>query len=66
MEFGAKQGVNFVAISFVQDANDVIKARNILKEFGSKAAILSKIEKFDAVENIDDIIAKSDGIMVAW
>ena len=65
MEFGAKQGVNFVAISFVQDANDVIKARNILKEFGSKAAILSKIEKFDAVENIDDIIAKSDGIMVA-
>ena len=46
MEFGAKQGVNFVAISFVQDANDVIKARNILKEFGSKAAILSKIEKF--------------------
>ncbi|MBS5830383.1 MAG: pyruvate kinase, partial [Campylobacter concisus] len=65
MEFGAKQGVNFVAISFVQDANDVIKARNILKEFGSRAAILSKIEKFDAVENIDDIIAKSDGIMVA-
>jgi len=62
MEFGAKQGVNFVAISFVQDANDVIKARNILKEFGSRAAILSKIEKFDAVENIDDIIAKSDGI----
>ena len=49
----------------MQDANDVIKARNILKEFGSRAAILSKIEKFDAVENIDDIIAKSDGIMVA-
>ncbi|MDL0088537.1 pyruvate kinase [Campylobacter gastrosuis] len=65
MEFGAKECVDFVAISFVQDANDVLKARKILNELKSKAKILSKIEKFDAVENIDKIINVSDGIMVA-
>lgn len=65
MEFGAQCGVNFVAISFVQNADDVRKAKEILKQLGSRAMILSKIEKFDAVENIDEIIAVSDGIMVA-
>lgn len=65
LKFGAQNGVNFVAISFVQNANDIIKAREILKTFGSKAKIYAKIEKFDAVENIDEIIAVSDGIMVA-
>lgn len=65
LKFGAQNGVNFVAISFVQNANDIIKAREILKSFGSKAKIYAKIEKFDAVENIDEIIAVSDGIMVA-
>ena len=65
MKFGAASGVNFVAISFVQNANDVIKAREILQSFGSRAKIYAKIEKFDAVENIDEIIEASDGIMVA-
>lgn len=65
MKFGAQNGVNFVAISFVQNANDILKAREILKSFGSKAKIYAKIEKFDAVENIDEIIKVSDGIMVA-
>lgn len=65
MEFGAQCGVSFVAISFVQNASDVIKAKDILKSFGSRASVLSKIEKFDAVENIDEIIKVSDGIMVA-
>ena len=65
MAFGAKEGVNFVAISFVQNASDVKKAREILRRLDSRASLLSKIEKFDAVENIDEIIAASDGIMVA-
>ena len=65
LEFGAKNGVHFVAISFVQNANDIRKAREILKGFGSKAQIYAKIEKFDAVENIDEIIEASDGVMVA-
>jgi len=65
MRFGAANGVDFVAISFVQNANDIVKAREILENFGSRAKIYAKIEKFDAVENIDEIIEASDGVMVA-
>ncbi|CAD7287831.1 Pyruvate kinase [Campylobacter majalis] len=65
MEFGAKHLVDYVAISFVQDANDILKAKKILNELNSKARIIAKIEKFDAVENIDSIIDVSDAIMVA-
>lgn len=65
LEWGAKNGVDFVAISFVQSPNDIKNAREILNKFGSKAKIFAKIEKFEAVENIDEIISLSDGIMVA-
>ncbi|MSN96503.1 pyruvate kinase [Campylobacter sp. FMV-PI01] len=65
LEWGVKNGVHFVAVSFVQSATDVLRVRRILDELGSKARIFAKIEKFDAVENIDEIIEASDGIMVA-
>lgn len=65
LAWGAKNEVSFVAISFVQNKNDVLKARKILDDLGSKARVYSKIEKFDAVKNIDEIIEVSDGIMVA-
>lgn len=63
--WGIKNGVDFIAISFVQNANDVLKARAILNDHNSKAKLYAKIEKFDAVENIDEIIQASDGIMIA-
>lgn len=65
MAFGAANGVDFMAISFVQDASDIQKARNVLSALNSKAMLIAKIEKFDAVENIDEIIKESDAIMVA-
>ena len=65
LEWGAKNGVNFVGISFVQRASDIKNVREILSNLGSTARIYAKIEKFDAVENIDEIIEASDGIMVA-
>lgn len=65
LEWGAKNGVHFVAISFVQKADDILRVRRILENLGSSARIFAKIEKFDAVENIDEIIKVSDGIMVA-
>ncbi len=57
-----KLGVDWIALSFVQRAEDVHEVR---RQIGSRAAILSKIEKPSAVVALDDIIAASDGIMVA-
>jgi pyruvate kinase len=63
--WGAQHGVDFVAVSFVQNAKDILHVRKILKEHKSRAHIFAKIEKFDAVERIDEILEVSDGIMVA-
>ena len=63
--WGAQNEVDFVAVSFVQSAKDILHVRMLLKKFGSKSNIIAKIEKFDAVENIDEILEVSDGVMVA-
>lgn len=65
LKWGAENGIDFVAISFVQTSQDVLQAREILNEYGANPSIFAKIEKFDAVENIDDILKVSDGLMVA-
>ncbi len=62
LEFACRLGVDWLALSFVQRAQDVIEARRLVD---GRAAILSKIEKPAAVEAFDDILAVSDGIMVA-
>jgi len=63
--FGAKHRVDMVAASFVQEAADVLKVKEFLAMHGSKAHVIAKIERRDAVEAIADIAAVSDGIMVA-
>ena len=63
--WGAQNEIDFVAISFVQNAKDVLRARGLLDGYGSKSQVFSKIEKFDAVENLEEILEVSDGIMVA-
>jgi len=65
IRWGAEHGVDFMAISFVQNAQDMTNAREVLKSYGGKTQLFAKIEKFDAVENIDEILEVSDGIMVA-
>lgn len=65
MLWGIKNQVDFMAISFVQNADDMRQARQILEENGGTQDLIAKIEKFDAVENIDEILEESDGIMVA-
>lgn len=62
LEFVCELGVDWLALSFVQRAEDVEEARVLAK---GRAALLSKIEKPSAVERFDDILAVSDGIMVA-
>ncbi len=63
--FGVKQGVDYVALSFVRDAKDVIKLRKLLRSLGSKAGIISKIERHEAIEKLDEIVEVSDAVMVA-
>ena len=62
LEFACALGVDWLALSFVQRPEDVQEARDLA---AGRAAILSKIEKPSAVERFDDILAVSDGIMVA-
>lgn len=65
MAWGIANGVDFMAISFVQNAQDMIHAREIVHSLGGEVQLIAKIEKFDAVENIDEILQHSDGLMVA-
>lgn len=65
LKWGMENNVDFLAVSFVQNAHDIKDVREILAKEGAKIDIFAKIEKFDAVENIDEILAASDGIMVA-
>jgi len=65
MLWGIENNVDFMAISFVQDAQDMINAREIIRQNSANIQLFAKIEKFDAVENIDAILEHSDGIMVA-
>jgi pyruvate kinase len=63
--FGSTQDIDYVALSFVQTAQDVRNFRKILKNLGSHAWLISKIETVASVENLEAIIQESEGVMVA-
>ncbi len=65
LKFGLASGVDIVGLSFVRSEKDVIELRTIMKLFGRIAPIVSKIERYEGYEDIEDIIRESDGIMVA-
>ncbi len=65
LAFGIKNNFDYVAASFVGSADDVISYKNAIKEFAGKIKLISKIERKIAVDNIDEIIAVSDAIMIA-
>ena len=66
IEFGIEQGIDFIAASFVRKVSDVLAIREILEENNAEhIKIISKIENQEGVENLDEIIEVSDGIMVA-
>jgi len=65
LAFGLEQQVDFVAVSFVRSADDVRKVKAFIKERNGNASVYAKIEKHEALDDIDAIIAVSDGIMVA-
>ena len=63
--FGIKQGVDLVALSYVKEKADIEGVKKILKQESSDVPVIAKIERKEALENIDKIISISDGIMVA-
>ncbi|MDR1065920.1 MAG: pyruvate kinase [Clostridiales bacterium] len=66
IQFGVEHGFDYIAVSFVRSANDVLNVREVIEQAGGEdVMIISKIENRDGVDNIDDILELSDGIMVA-
>ncbi len=61
----AKIGVDFIAVSFCRNAADMNEARRIAQEHGCDAAMVSKVERTEAIENLTEIVEASDAVMVA-
>ena len=65
IKLAAELGIDFLAVSFVRTGEDIIEARRLFEAAGGNGQIVAKIERTEAVENIDSIIDESDIIMVA-
>jgi pyruvate kinase len=63
--FGISEGVDYVAVSFVRDPEDIFRVKNLINANGSDIPLIAKIEKHEAVKNLDEIMASADGVMVA-
>ena len=63
--FGIRQGFDFIAASFVRTADCIREIKEILEEHGSNMRVIAKIENAEGIDNLDEIIEVSDGIMVA-
>jgi pyruvate kinase len=65
LEFGLSQNVDWVSLSFVRSADDVVALRNIITEKGFQKPIIAKIEKPQAIDHLEEIVNAANGIMVA-
>jgi pyruvate kinase len=65
LEFALETGVDFIALSFVRSPSDVRDLRELIEQSGVKAHVIAKIEKAEAIDVLDDILAESDAVMVA-
>lgn len=63
--FGLNQGVDWVALSFVRTPSDLLELKELIAQAGKRVPVIAKIEKFEAFENLDAVIAACDGLMVA-
>lgn len=63
--FGIEQGVDYIALSFVRTATDIDATRAFLRKAGANIPIIAKIEKPEAIDNLEEIVHAADGIMVA-
>ncbi len=65
LRFGVAQGVDFVALSYVRSVREVSEAREFIRSLGADTPIIAKIEKHEALGRLEEILAVSDGLMVA-
>ena len=65
LAFGIEHGVDYVALSFVRTAEDLLEARRIIEQHGATIPLVAKIEKHEALTNMDEIIEAADAVMVA-
>lgn len=65
LDFAIKEMADYIALSFVRRAEDVDQVKRIIKKKGADIPVIAKIEKPEALENLDEIIKESDGIMIA-
>lgn len=65
IQFAIKQDVDFIAASFVRRPGDVLSVKSLVEEAGAEVQIIAKIENREGVDNFDEILEVSDGVMVA-
>ena len=65
LAFGLQQGVDWVALSFVRNPSDMQEIRELIRKHGHSTPVVAKIEKFEAIDQIDAILPLCDGVMVA-
>lgn len=65
LNFALDHGADWIAMSFVRSAEDIIQCKEIIAQKGSHAKVIAKVEKPEAIENIDSIIEATDAVMVA-
>lgn len=65
LEFVLQYDVDWIGLSFVRNAEDIVQLKHIINQHGSAARVIAKIEKPEAIDNIDAIIEVTDGVMVA-
>lgn len=65
LQFGLNQGVDWVALSFVRNPQDVLEIKELISNAGKRVPVIVKIEKHEAIEQMDAILSLSDGVMVA-
>src|SRR5579863_5582872 len=63
--FALEQGANFIAVSFVRSAKDVLQAKKAISRKKNDVPVIAKLEKPQAIDNLDEILAVADGVMVA-
>jgi pyruvate kinase len=65
LAFALRCGANYIAVSFVRTAKDILAAKAAVARAGKKTPVIAKLEKPEAIENLDSILAVADGVMVA-